>query len=605
MKNYRLIIIVLFVLVGWQGMMADSNIVITDANEVYTLVADGKGDLSKVKVRKETNYMAQRVAETAIALESFGSHVKIDKASAPGTKPVYKPWISEYVFYDDSKMCVLPIEIKKGKQAKAVFEKTYTDVAHFSTIFIPEIYPIQKKTIVIEVPAALASQVKVVEKSLGGNVVKTVKDGGNGKITYFYEASDIPEIKSEEYMPSLSAVAPRLYVTGLFESVDELYQHMRTYTINTEDDLTEINEFSRSLVADCADDMSRIKAIVEWVQNHIRYIAIEHGEYGFRPELASHVFEKRYGDCKGMSALLKAMFRAVGLDARLVWIGTDDISVDWTEVPALSSGDHMICAVMLDGKTLYVDGTAQYMPVGVYPSSIEGQQTIVENGETCIVERVPMIAPEQNADSLSAQMVIDGHNLKGKMKRSLTGMRKMIMAGSYNGKSADRRNDYLIAYLSYPRKNVEIDNVAVEGNTMQSDTAVVEADVIEKEACQHLGDAIYIDLRPVRHPYMEVVNIKDRKNDVKFPGRYNFVSNICVSVPDGFAVDCLPQMAEFENEWVKVKIAYEVKDSAVVCESTATMKRRDVSLADMQQWNALIRKIVAANNEQIVLKRKI
>jgi hypothetical protein len=54
-----------------------------------------------------------------------------------------------------------------------------------------------------------------------------------------------------------------------------------------------------------------------------------------------------------------------------------------------------------------------------------------------------------------------------------------------------------------------------------------------------------------------------------------------------------------------VKIAYEVKDSAVVCESIATMKSRDVPLADMQQWNALVRKIVAANNEQIVLKRKI
>lgn len=605
MKNYRLIILVLVVLVGWPSLMAESNIVITNADEVYTLVANGRGDLSKVKVRKETTYMAQRVAETAVALESFGSHVKIDKASAPGAKPVYKPWISEYVFYDDSKMCVLPVELKKGKQAKAVFEKTYTDVAHFSTIFIPDIYPVQKKTIAIEVPAALASRIKVVEKSLGGNVVKTVEQGGNGKVTYVYEVRDIPEIKGEEYMPSLSAVAPRLYVVGLFDSVDELYQHMRTYTINAEDDVAKINEFSRNLVAGCVDDISRIKTIVEWAQNHIRYIAIEHGEYGFRPELASQVFEKRYGDCKGMSALLKAMFQAVGLDARLVWIGTDDIGVDWTEVPALSSGDHMICAVMLDEKVLYVDGTAHYMPVGMYPSSIEGQQTIIENGETCIVDRVPVMLPEENTDSLWIHMTVDGNSLKGKVKRSLIGMRKMILSGTYNGLSADRRDDFLLAYLAYPRKNVEINNVAVEGNTMQSDNVVVEADIIEKESCQHLGDAIYIDLRPVKHPYMEVVNVKDRQYDVKFPGRYNYVSNITVSVPDGFVVDYLPTTVEFENEWVKVKIAYEVKDSAVVCESIATMKSRDVPLADMQQWNALVRKIVAANNEQIVLKRKI
>ena len=56
MKNYRLIILVLVVLVGWPSLMAESNIVITNADEVYTLVANGRGDLSKVKVRKETTY---------------------------------------------------------------------------------------------------------------------------------------------------------------------------------------------------------------------------------------------------------------------------------------------------------------------------------------------------------------------------------------------------------------------------------------------------------------------------------------------------------------------------------------------------------------------
>lgn len=75
--------------------------------------------------------------------------------------------------------------------------------------------------------------------------------------------------------------------------------------------------------------MEKIEAVFYWVQDNIRYIAFENGIMGFKPEAASKVYQNRYGDCKGMANLLKEMLKICGYDARLTWIGTNDIPYDY------------------------------------------------------------------------------------------------------------------------------------------------------------------------------------------------------------------------------------------------------------------------------------
>ena len=102
-----------------------------------------------------------------------------------------------------------------------------------------------------------------------------------------------------------------------------------------------------------------------------------HGESGQRPDPASEVLRKRFGDCKGSAILTRDMLRAVGIDARLVWIGTRDIGTDWTDIPNISSGNHMISAVMLPGDSImFLDGTSTYSTPGNQPYGITGCQAM-------------------------------------------------------------------------------------------------------------------------------------------------------------------------------------------------------------------------------------
>mgnify|MGYP002508109436 CR=1 FL=1 len=69
-----------------------------------------------------------------------------------------------------------------------------------------------------------------------------------------------------------------------------------------------------------ADKREMADTITAWVRQNIRYVAVEHGEYAYRPASPESVLSDKYGDCKGMAALIKDMLCHSGIDGRMVWI---------------------------------------------------------------------------------------------------------------------------------------------------------------------------------------------------------------------------------------------------------------------------------------------
>jgi hypothetical protein len=42
------------------------------------------------------------------------------------------------------------------------------------------------------------------------------------------------------------------------------------------------------------------------------------------------VLQKKYGDCKGMGNLTAEMLKAIGLNGRICWLGTNHIAYDYS-----------------------------------------------------------------------------------------------------------------------------------------------------------------------------------------------------------------------------------------------------------------------------------
>jgi hypothetical protein len=109
----------------------------------------------------------------------------------------------------------------------------------------------------------------------------------------------------------------------------------------------ELKQKVASLTSSSRTPLEKMKALANFAQSDIRYVAIELGIGGWQPHAAPEVFTHHYGDCKDKATLMGAMLQEIGVDSYYVIINSERGSVT-PETPAHKDGfDHAIIAVNL------------------------------------------------------------------------------------------------------------------------------------------------------------------------------------------------------------------------------------------------------------------
>lgn len=113
-------------------------------------------------------------------------------------------------------------------------------------------------------------------------------------------------------------------------------------------------------------EMDRAAAALELVQQQVRYIYVGLNGGNYTPASADLTWERRYGDCKGKTALLLALLAEMGIEAEAVLVsnGGNDDGLD-ERLPSPLLFDHILVRAMIDGKQYWLDGT---LPAVVVPS---------------------------------------------------------------------------------------------------------------------------------------------------------------------------------------------------------------------------------------------
>jgi tetratricopeptide (TPR) repeat protein/transglutaminase-like putative cysteine protease len=105
------------------------------------------------------------------------------------------------------------------------------------------------------------------------------------------------------------------------------------------------------------DPVARAEAALALVQDRVRYVALSMGEGGLLPADAQTTWARRYGDCKGKTALLLALLHALGIEAEPVAVsvamgdGLDE------RLPLVTLFDHVLVRARVAGRTYWLDGT--------------------------------------------------------------------------------------------------------------------------------------------------------------------------------------------------------------------------------------------------------
>src|SRR5271170_6727101 len=238
---------------------------------------------------------------------------------------------------------------------------------------------------------------------------------------YVWEIENIPGIEIEPEMPPFPTIEGRMDIkyfprdpalraktTGSWNDIGVWYANL---TSGSRAPSPAMQQKVTELTAGVSDPLKKMQVLAAYVQQQIRYVAIEIGIGGLQPHPAADVFKHQYGDCKDKVTLLSTMLKQVGIDSYYVMVDTHRGIVN-PDFPSLR-GNHMIMAIRLPqdvptnslyaaiddpqlGRLLFFDPTDPYVSLGYLPSDLQQNYGLLMTPDSGKVMLLPLLPPPTN-----------------------------------------------------------------------------------------------------------------------------------------------------------------------------------------------------------------
>jgi len=571
-----------------------------------TVFHNAKEHLMNINHRADIHKYEFYDSETQI--ETFSMKYRNDKSTSFFVKDEF--YKDKDLFYNDARVKYMTVDFPvQGYTYRYEMEKKYKDVKYFISLYFNDEYPVLKKTISFSIPNWLEVELK--EFNFEGYQIKKTSRQENNMTYVTYTLEDIPAVYKEEDTPGRSYTYPHVLVlaksftdngkqTTLFKTSDDLYKWYKSLLAMMKDDTNVMKAKVAELTANAKTDDEKIKNIYYWVQDNIRYIAFEDGIAGFKPDESNNVFEKRYGDCKGMANLIKQMLKMAGFDARLSWIGTKHIAYDY-KTPSLAVDNHMICTLIHKGKKYYLDGTEKFNSLGEYAERIQSKEVMIEDGDKCIIEKIPAVTNEANKEQFKAILSIQDERLTGNCNHNYSGESRAQFLNIYNNFETNKKKERLDGYISKQDKNITTSDLKTTDFQNRDGKLNLDYNINIANKVSSFDNEMYIDLE-FMNEYKGFV-LKDRKVDYEMDYKTHYESQINLIIPDGYKVTRLPSNLSIKENDFDINITFDKTEKEIIYKKSFIFKNGRIKASEMDKWNDFIKKMIENYNQQITISK--
>jgi transglutaminase-like putative cysteine protease len=459
--------------------------------------------------------------------------------------------------------------------------------------------------------------------------VKHVDQGPN---QYAWEESDVPPVEVEPVMPPWTTVAREMYIkffprdpamrsktTGSWKDIGAWYN---TLTVTSRDSSPAIKQKVTELTAGKTDTLDKMKALAEYTQQKIRYVAVEIGIGGHQPHPAQQIFQHQYGDCKDKVTLLGSMLHEIGVESYYVLIDTER---GWTQpqFPNLQF-DHAIMAIKVPadvpaaslyatvddpklGHLLFFDPTNEYVPFGYLPWYLQQTYALVAAPDGGQLIRTPLLPPPTNRLLRTAKLNLSAAgNLSGEVRELRWGGPAGNIREEYlNVPPAQRAKlleNFVGSYLtSFSLMNASLDNLEHYDENLTMNYKFL-ADGYAKTA----GDLMIIRPRVLGSKDQDVeslLNGKPRKYPIEFDETSRQDDVFDIALPAGYVADDLPKPVKAECDYASYESSTEVSGGVLHYKRTYVVKDVLVPQGKFDEVRGFFRAVVNDERASAVLKR--
>ena len=457
-----------------------------------------------------------------------------------------------------------------------------------------------------------------------------VKPTASGSNKWQWVVNDIAAIEYEEDMPPWRGVAGQLLLTFLTNASDK--QGFQTWadmgkwetnlTQGRRDPSPELKQKVAELTANVPDTLSRMRALANFVQRDVRYVAIELGIGGFQPHLARDTYFHRYGDCKDKATLMSAMLKEIGVDSYYLSINTTRGAVTAKTPPNMYWFNHEILGIKLPddvkdsslvatyqhptlGRVLIFDPTDELTPFGQLRGELQANYGLLVTPDGGDLVKSPQLAPLASGIARVARLSLDAHGgLKGEVHEERVGDAAWHQRGTLRlvEKDSDRirpvENLMAQSVSSFQITKASFSNLKQTSQPFGYDWSFVAFDYAKPA-----GDLLLVRPRVLGVKTRGLLETKEpRKYAVEFSGPERDVDTFEINLPAGYQVDDLPPPADIDYSFGSYHSKVEAQGSVLRYTRTYEIKELSVPVDKAEDLKHFYRVIASDERNTVVLK---
>jgi hypothetical protein len=365
----------------------------------------------------------------------------------------------------------------------------------------------------------------------------------------------------------------------------------------------ELKHIVDSLTVNQMSPEGKAEKIYTWVQHNIKYVAFEDGMGGFIPRDATLVFSRRFGDCKDMASILTEMVNAAGVPAYFTWIGTRDLPYKFSEVPLPLVSNHMICAIKINGKFIFLDATDPTCVFGMPTSAIQDKEAMIAvNEKEYKILKVPVMEKNKNILVDTTWMELTPNGIKGKIKQNLQGYLAMNIYGKLIYWKKKNMDENMKTEFVRGSNKFQLDTFRIDKKETANEIAL-SADFSLPDYAKKIGNEVYLNLNLFKFFENEQIDYPRRKmpveNSFKFMKKYVTL----LKIPDGYKVTYLPQGKAYHNKVWGFDMQYEQKGNWVILTQEFDNEKLLLTNDEFESWNKVLENLFPLYKETVSISK--
>lgn len=488
-------------------------------------------------------------------------------------------------------------------------EKWKNGIASYP-IFAPQdgyFKSVEKSDLRIETPLDIVMRDR---NNFGGKLKKEVAGDKN---IYTISLNNKKAIIQEPLSPAIQKILPIMMTAPLDMCYDSFCGSMKDWNsyglwvaglLKGRDQLSpDLVSKLQGLVQGAKTDREKTQIIYDYLQKNSRYVSIQLGIGGYQPIDALTVSKMGFGDCKGLTNLMKAMLTSVGIESRYCVIRMDATDKDlYPDFPSFYQLNHVILVVPQKNDSIWLECTTQTYPFGYIHQDIAGHNAIVVSDKGGQLVRLPSYTDKQNRTESKMEVVVNED-------ASAKGVVKFVeYLDGYESAASTLRSNDSERILKYINGNLKLPQVKIGKYTVSEDKSAfpstrLEASFEAPDFANQTGSRLFIPACPFAKLSFNVLTASTRNFDIDLKTGFSESDTIIITVPQSYTLESLPKDLDVNTLFGSIKTQATMEGSKITYIQSIDIISGLYNRSQYAEVKDFFAQITAAVKRNVVLKK--